>query len=116
MIGELVARFLIGGTLVSLFAVLGDLFEPKSFGGLFGAAPSVALATLALSIRAHGPAYGSVEARSMVIGAIALLASSSAISGSLAWWRAPMSRKISAALGIWFAVAFAGWALLLRGR
>jgi len=32
---------------VSAFAVIGDLFKPKSFGGLFGAAPSVALATLA---------------------------------------------------------------------
>ena len=46
---------------VSLFAVLGDLFEPKTFGGLFGAAPSVALATLALSIHAHGAAYGAAS-------------------------------------------------------
>jgi hypothetical protein len=44
---EYVARFLIGGFVVSAFALLGDLLRPKSFAGLFGAAPSVALATLA---------------------------------------------------------------------
>ena len=43
---EYVVRFLIGGLAVSSFAILGDLLRPKSFAGLFGAAPSVALATL----------------------------------------------------------------------
>jgi transposase len=31
---------------VSAFAALGDTLRPKSFAGLFGAAPSIALATL----------------------------------------------------------------------
>ena len=35
---------------MSLFAILGDPLKPKSFAGLFGAAPSVALATLGLTI------------------------------------------------------------------
>ena len=39
-------RFLIGGVVVSVFAIVGDVLKPKSFAGLFGAAPSVALATL----------------------------------------------------------------------
>ena len=39
-------RFLVGGVVVSLFAVLGDVLRPKSFARLFGAAPSVALATI----------------------------------------------------------------------
>ena len=43
---DLVLRFVIGGLVVSSFAVLGDMLKPKSFAGLFGAAPSVALATL----------------------------------------------------------------------
>jgi hypothetical protein len=50
---EYVARFLIGGVAVSLFAVLGDLLRPKSFAGLFGAAPSVALATLGVALGLH---------------------------------------------------------------
>ena len=45
---ETLLRFFIGGAVVSAFALLGDLFKPKSFAGLFGAAPSVALATLGL--------------------------------------------------------------------
>jgi hypothetical protein len=40
-----VVRFLVGGILVSAFAMLGDILRPKSFAGLFGAAPSVALST-----------------------------------------------------------------------
>jgi hypothetical protein len=42
-------RFAAGGLIVSAFAVLGDVLRPKSFAGLFGAAPSVALATLSLA-------------------------------------------------------------------
>jgi hypothetical protein len=42
-------RSLIGGLVVSLFAVIGDVLRPKSFAGLFGAAPSIALATLGLA-------------------------------------------------------------------
>jgi hypothetical protein len=32
---EILLRFAIGGAVVSAFAVLGDLFKPKSFAGLF---------------------------------------------------------------------------------
>jgi hypothetical protein len=38
-------RFLAGGIAVSAFATLGDSLRPKSFAGLFGAAPSIALAS-----------------------------------------------------------------------
>ena len=50
-------RFIVGGLIVSLFAVIGDVLRPKGFAGLFGAAPSVALATLALTVMADGKAY-----------------------------------------------------------
>ncbi len=46
---EYFVRFLVGGIVVSAFAVLGDVLRPKSFAGLFGAAPSLALATLSLA-------------------------------------------------------------------
>ena len=54
---EYVIRFLIGDAIVSAFSVLGDMLRPKSFAGLFGAAPSVALATLSIAIHQHGPGY-----------------------------------------------------------
>jgi len=42
-------RVVLGGAVVSTFALLGDVLKPKSFAGLFGAAPCVALATLVRS-------------------------------------------------------------------
>lgn len=51
---EYIIRFLVGGAVVSVFAMLGDVLRPKSFAGLFGAAPSVALATLGIAIYQHG--------------------------------------------------------------
>jgi hypothetical protein len=68
---EYILRFVAGGLVVSLFAVLGDILRPKSAAGLLSAAPSVALATLGLAYWKHGGDYVSVEARSMAIGALA---------------------------------------------
>ncbi len=109
---DLVLRFLIGGAVVSAFAMIGDLLRPRSFAGLFGAAPSVALATLGLTIARQGPAYAAAECRSMLIGAIAL--------GLCAWvvCRLLMRRNIAplraalCGIGIWFAAAFGLWAFL----
>jgi hypothetical protein len=66
-------RFFVGGAVVSIFALLGDVLRPKSFAGLFGAAPSVALVSLALAICRHGPDYVSTLAAWMMAGATALL-------------------------------------------
>jgi hypothetical protein len=57
---EYVIRFLVGGAVVS---VLGDLLRPKSFAGLFGAAPSVALATLGTAVYQHGADYAACKFR-----------------------------------------------------
>ena len=54
---EYVVRFLVGGVVVSAFAMLGDMLRPKSFAALFGAAPSVALATLGIGVHRHGADY-----------------------------------------------------------
>ena len=70
---QLIIRFLVGGLVVSSFAVLADVLKPKSFAGLFGAASSVALATLGLTILANGKLDAAVEARSMVLGAFSFL-------------------------------------------
>ncbi len=72
MFQETIVRFLIGGIIVSAFAVFGNLFKPKTFAGLFGAAPSVAIATLILTVAKNGRSYAGTESRSMVAGAVAL--------------------------------------------
>ncbi|HLZ26269.1 MAG TPA: DUF3147 family protein [Chloroflexota bacterium] len=114
MSGELVIRFFLGGLLVSVFAVLGDVVRPKSFAGVFGAAPSVALVTLALVFISHGGEYASVEARSMIAGAVGLAAYGLLVSRLLLRRRARTLQVASAALGLWAVVAFGLWAMLLR--
>ena len=69
----LIIRFLIGGVVVSFFAILGDTLKPKSFAGLMSAAPSVALATIGLTVLKQGRSYATIEAQSMVLGATAFL-------------------------------------------
>jgi len=111
---EFLLRFLIGGTVVAAFSVIGDLFKPKSFGGLFGASPSVALATLALTVRNDGVAYASIEARSMMVGAMALLVYARVVAYLLLRCRIRALKSTSISMPVWFAVAFAGWFLFLR--
>ena len=67
-------RFLAGGIAISAFAALGDALRPKSFAGLFGAAPSIALATLLITLSHKGAPFAAVEGRSMIVGAFALAA------------------------------------------
>jgi len=108
-ISESLVRFLIGGTIVSFFAVLAEMFRPKSFAGLFGAAPSIALATLGLTISSHGTHYAATEARSMILGAIAFLFYAAATTWLL-WRYKP--RALTATLSlmpIWFGMSFALW-------
>lgn len=70
----MILHFLLGGFIVSAFAVLGDVIYPKGFAGLFAAAPSVAIATLSLTVAAKGPAFAALEARSMIVGEVAFIA------------------------------------------
>ncbi len=112
---ELVFRFLIGGLMVSAFATLGDVFRPKSFAGLFGAAPSIALATLGLTIAGDGKAYASLEAHSMMAGALAFLVYAMTVSWALIRFRESALATTSAILPLWFAVALGLWFFALRG-
>ena len=79
---ELIYRFIIGGIVVSLFALTGDVLKPKSFAGLFGAAPSVALATLSLTLLKNGKSYAALESRSMIAGSLAFLSMLAAVPAS----------------------------------
>jgi hypothetical protein len=111
---EYILRFLIGGAVVSSFAVLGEVFRPKSFAGLFGAAPSVALATLGITILHNGKGYAALESRSMIFGAIAFFCFAAAVSAVLMRARMRALPATVALLPIWFAVSFALWYLFCR--
>src|ERR1700751_1765953 len=111
---ELLLRFIIGGVVVSLFPALGDIFRPKTFAGLFGAAPSIALATLGLTIHKSGKFYAALETRSMLAGAIALAAYAATVSWVMMRYKPPALATTLTSLPIWFVVSFTLWALCLR--
>ena len=69
----LAVRVIAGGALVVAFAMLSDTLKPKTFAGLFSAAPSVATASLLVSGLATGPAKDQEYAWGMIAGAIGLV-------------------------------------------
>lgn len=56
------------------FAALSDVLKPKAFAGLFSAAPSVALASLALTTLLMSQAKASQAAVTMIAGAVGMVA------------------------------------------
>jgi len=111
---DYVIRFLAGGLVVSLFAVAGDVLRPKSFAGLFGAAPSVALATLSLAFWTRGGDYVALDARSMILGAVALAIYSALVCQLLMRIRCSALLATLTALPAWLAVAIDLERVLLR--
>lgn len=103
---EYVLRFVTGGVIVSAFAILGDMLRPKSFGGLLGAAPSVALATLGIAVVEHGASYAAAESWSMIYGATALACYSVAVCHLLMRFRLAALPATIIAFAVWLVVAF----------
>jgi hypothetical protein len=106
---DLLLRALAGGIMVSVFALLGDSLKPKSFAGLFGAAPSVALASLALTYHSRGAQYVAIEGDWMVAGAVAFSAYAWLVCRLLRCGRSSVLAVASASLIGWFAVALGVW-------
>lgn len=107
-------RFLLGGVIVSAFAALGSVFKPTSFAGLFGAAPSIALATLGLEIAKNGKNYASTECRSMIAGAISLGLYSYLVCQLLVRFRFKPLKATASAMALWFLAAFSLWEVFLH--
>jgi len=112
-LNEIILRLIVGGAIVSVFSFLGCLLKPKSFAGLFGAAPSVALATLALTVVKDGKVYASVEGRSMILGAVAFCAYSYVVSFLLIRRRVPVLATAASVIVLWLACAFGLWYVVL---
>ena len=111
---QILIRFLVGGIIVSAFALIGDLLKPKSFAGLFGAAPSVALATLALTVSKEGSRYAASEARSMMAGAVAFFVYASIVSWIMMRYKPKALWVTLGSMPVWFGVAFGIWLLWLE--
>jgi hypothetical protein len=111
---EILLRFVIGGVVVSSFAILGDLFKPKSFAGLFGAAPSVALATLGLAVASDGRWYAATEARSMIVGSVAFFVYASWVSWLMMRHKWKAMAVTASSIFVWLGTAFGLWYVCLR--
>ena len=111
---QLLVRFLIGGTVVSVFALLGDILKPKSFAGLFGAAPSVALATLGLTVASEGAHYAALEAQTMFVGAIAFFAYASCVSWVMMRYESSALVATLSSIPVWFVTGFGLWYVFMK--
>jgi uncharacterized membrane protein (GlpM family) len=111
---DFILRFVIGGLVVSSFAALADVLKPKSFAGLFGAAPSISLATLGLTIVAEGKIYAAAEARSMIAGAGAFCLYAYLCSWLMMRHKLPAVTATIPALAVWLACSISIWLLVLR--
>jgi len=114
MLKEMLIRFAVGGLVVSVFSALGDVLEPKSFAGLFGAAPSVALATLGLTIATDGAAYAALEGRSMIGGAIAMSAYACLAVWIMFKFRPSAMLLTTSLLSAWLAMSLSTYFFFLR--
>ena len=106
---EYIVRFLVGGAVVSAFAMLADVLRPKSFAGLFGAAPSVALVTLGIAVYHHGAGYAATQGRSMIAGAIALGVYAVVVCQLLIRAKLRAAPATLLSLVVWLAVALVLW-------
>jgi hypothetical protein len=110
---DIIVRFFIGGLVVTIFSLISDLLKPKTFAGLFGAAPSVALATLVLTVMKDGELYAAIEGRSMILGAVALLAYAAALSHILMRFRVSAFPAALVLLIVWIGVATGLWYVMV---
>jgi hypothetical protein len=70
----IVLKGLVAGTFVVVFAVISRSVAPKSFAGIFGAAPSIALASLTITVLDKGAAPGRMQSFSMIFAGLAMVA------------------------------------------
>jgi hypothetical protein len=111
---QILFRFIIGGLVVSLFAAFADALKPKSFAGLFAAAPSVAIGTLGLTILSEGKLFAAVEARSMIFGAIALFFYAMVAMRLMTRYKLNAAPAAFSAIAVWMICAMGAWYILLR--
>jgi len=103
---EYVVRFSSGAWSFRPSRCWGNLLRPKSFAGLFGAAPSVALVTLASRSTSTGSATLLFQTRSMMAGAVALAVYCVIVCHLLVRARMRASLATTLAFAVWLTVAF----------
>ncbi len=111
-LGSLALKALVGGALVVVFSLVGESIRPRRLAGVTSAAPSIALASLAITLVASGVASARSLSLGMIAGAIALTAW--CLVGATLVRRFGALKGSAGATGVWCVVAFALWAVALR--
>lgn len=106
----IVVKALAGGLLVVVFALVGHAVRPKWFAGLFAAAPSVAIASLIVTVADKGDRVASTSALGMIFGAAGFVAFA-ALAHPLLDRRDALHASALACVG-WAAVAVGGYFLV----
>ncbi|MDA8296088.1 MAG: DUF3147 family protein [Actinomycetota bacterium] len=105
----------VGGTLVVVFALIGQVVKPRAFSGLFMAAPSVAIASLAITVGFEGAMRAEQDAIGMVPGALGMVACCLVATGVI-----PKIRALWGSLAAWAAWGVVGlglyWAVFVGAR
>jgi hypothetical protein len=107
-------KFLAGGALVVIFAVISEMFQPKRFAGIFAAAPSILLASLIVTILFKGTAPASLSAFGAIAGATGLVACALAAIWTVNRWKGLAGSVI--ALIPWAVVSLAAYLVLMEGK
>jgi hypothetical protein len=105
LLGQLALRGLAGGTLVVIFALIGEAVTPKAFSGLFSAAPSVAIASLVITVLTEGTRTAQQASAGMVVGGLAMVACCVLATATI-----PRIRSVKGSLAAW-----CGWAAVDLG-
>jgi hypothetical protein len=100
---EIGAKAVGGAVLVVLFALLAETLAPKRFAGIFAGAPSVALASLVVTLLAKGTADAGTASAGMIAGAIGFVAAGLVAPPLMRRWGT--TKGVASALGIWLVVA-----------
>ena len=90
----IVVKAVNGGLFVALFAVIGEILQPKRFAGIFGASPAVALGNLLVIALARGDTSARNAAAGMVAGAVALTVACGAAIPAIRRWGAVLGSVV----------------------
>lgn len=100
------------GSLVVAFALLGQVLRPKWFAGLFSAAPSIAIASLIVTVADKGDRAATSAAIGMVFGAVGFVAFALCARPLLNRFHAVVASALAAV--VWVCVAIGGYFAILR--
>ena len=111
----LAARGVAGGLLVVVFALIGEVVSPKAFSGLFSSAPSVAVASLLITLVTKDAETARRATVGMIVGGVGMT-----VCCVLAAAAIPRVRAVWGSLIAWLGwLAVTGglyWAVFIGGR